>query len=52
MLIITSSWASYLAHKVFNQIARFKDCLPNLFHGFRNKYFNNFSLDKMLYFHN
>ena len=29
----------------------FKDCLPHLFHGFRNKYFNKISLDNMLYFH-
>ena len=29
-----------------------KDCLPYLFHGFRNKYFNNISLDSMLYFQN
>ena len=29
-----------------------KDCLPYLFHGFRNKYFNKISLDNMLYFRN
>ena len=29
-----------------------KDCLPYLFHGFRNKYFNKISLDNMLYFQN
>ena len=28
------------------------DCLPYLFHGFRNKYFNKISLDNMLYFQN
>ena len=30
----------------------FKDCLPYLFPGFRNKYFNKTSLDNMLYFQN
>ena len=30
----------------------FKDCLPYLFHSFRNKYFNKISLDNMLYFQN
>ena len=30
----------------------FKDCLPYLFHSFRNKYFNNISLGNMLYFQN
>ena len=30
----------------------FKDCLPNLFHGFGNKYFNKISLNNLLYFHN
>ena len=30
----------------------FKDCLPYLLHGFRNKYFNKILLDKMLYFQN
>ena len=29
-----------------------KDCLPYLFHGFRNKYFYKISLDNMLYFQN
>ena len=29
-----------------------KDCLPHLFHGFRNRYCNKISLDNMLYFHN
>ena len=29
-----------------------KDCLPYLFHGFRNKCFNKISLDNMLYFQN
>ena len=29
-----------------------KDCLPYLFHGFRNKYCNKISLDNMLYFQN
>ena len=29
-----------------------KDCLPYLFHSFRNKYFNKISLDNMLYFQN
>ena len=28
-----------------------KDCLPYPFYGFRNKYFNNFSIDNRLYFH-
>ena len=28
------------------------DCLPCLFHGFRNKHFNKILLDSMLYFHN
>ena len=28
-----------------------KDCLPHLFHGFRNKYFNRISFDNNLYFH-
>ena len=32
-------------------LASFKDYLPHLFHGFRNKYFNKISLDNMLYFH-
>ena len=30
----------------------FKDCLPRLFHGFRNRHFNKISLDNMLYCHN
>ena len=30
----------------------FKDYLPLLFHGFRNKYLIEISLDNMLYFHN
>ena len=30
----------------------FKDWLPHLFHGFRNRQFNKISLDNMLYFHN
>ena len=29
-----------------------KDCLPHLFHGFRNRHFNKISLNYMLYFHN
>ena len=29
-----------------------KDCLPYLFHGFRNKYFNKIYLDNVLYFQN
>ena len=33
-------------------LAEFKDYLPYLFHGFRNKNVNNFSLGNMLYFHN
>ena len=32
--------------------ALLKDCLPYLFHGFRNKYFNKISLDNMLFFQN
>ena len=32
--------------------AFFKDWLPHLFHGFRDKYFNKISFDNMLYFHN
>ena len=27
-----------------------KDCLPHLYHGFKNKYFNKISLDNILYF--
>ena len=30
----------------------FKDDLPYLLHGFRNKYFDKISLGNMLYFHN
>ena len=30
----------------------FKDCLPYLFHSFRNKYFNKVSLGNILYFQN
>ena len=33
-------------------VSSFKDCLPHLFHGFRNKYFNKILLDNMLYLHN
>ena len=29
-----------------------KDCLPHIFHVFRNKDFNKISLYNMLYFHN
>ena len=32
------------------QFCQLKDCLPCLFHGFRNNYFNKISLDIMLYF--
>ena len=28
-----------------------KDVLSDLFHGFRNKYFNKISLENLLYFH-
>ena len=40
--------------KIFinNHHKLFKDCLPYLFHRFRNKYFNKISLDNMLYFQN
>ena len=34
------------------KIYTIKDCLPHLFHGLRNIYFNKISLDNMLYFHN
>ena len=38
---------------IFHTFSKYnKDCLPYLFHGFRNKYFNNISLDNMLYFQN
>ena len=40
----------HVPHFLF--IYLFKDCLPCLFHGFRNKHFNKISLDSMLYFHN
>ena len=32
--------------------ALFKDCLPRLLHGLRNKYFNIISLENMLFSHN
>ena len=32
--------------------AKVKDCLPYLFHSFRNKYFNKILLGNMLYFQN
>ena len=41
-------WAS--SYKVFASV--FKDCLPHLFHGFRNRHFNKISLDNILYCHN
>ena len=30
----------------------FKDCLPHIFHGFRNRHFNQISLNNTVYFHN
>ena len=38
--------------RVKNWYFGLKDCLPHLFHGFRNRHFNKISLDNMLYFHN
>ena len=34
------------------KIQTIKDCLPHLFHGFRNEYMNKISFDNMLYSHN
>ena len=43
----------YIICKVSRKnISLFKDCLPHLFHGFRNRHFIKISLDNMLYFHN
>ena len=43
-------WSNFLS---FSRAVRFlKDCLPYLFHSFRNKYFNKISLGNMLYFQN
>ena len=36
----------------YSQPNHIKDCLPYLFHSFRNKYFNKISLGNMLYFQN
>ena len=36
----------------YNTTVRIKDDLPDLFHGFTNKYFNKVSLDNVLYFQN
>ena len=50
----TGRWTGYILWKCLweNTICFFKDCLPYLFHGFRNKYLNKISLDSMLYFQN
>ena len=39
-----------VAHWCILDRLEFKDCLPYLFHSFRNKYFNKISLGNMLYF--
>ena len=53
--LIFSPYLRYVIYHIFSlyQIIFFvKDCLPYLFPGFRNKYFNKISLDNMLYFQN
>ena len=35
---------------ILTELPSFKDGLPYLFHGFRNRYCNKISLDNMLYF--
>ena len=43
----------YFSNHVFSlEVDWLKDCLPYLFHNFRNKYFNKISLDNMLYVQN
>ena len=57
MYTVKSICKSVLFYKGKNVVTnlllfRIKDCLPCLFHGFRNKHFNKISLDSMLYLHN
>ena len=48
--VITTS--SLILNEISFLLKDIKDCVPYLFHGFRNKCFNKISLDNMLYFQN
>ena len=41
-----------MVYQIVSYLIVLKDCLPYLFHGFRNKHFIKISLDNMLYFQN